>query len=154
VLRGLCLGAACDYAAAAFGGFSLLSESTTGGGIGTTTDSSAAIAALPLGFAAARRLAVTLRFAGAFFALIFFFVAAFLFGAAFFFIATFFLAAVLVFRLGAALRPALRFFAFAIVISIEVEILARRHADEKSRSLLRNNPPHTSARRRYRLAPS
>lgn len=50
------------------------------------------------------------------------FFAAPLFGAAFLFIATFLFAAAFVLRLGAALRPALRFFAFAIVFSVEVEI--------------------------------
>ena len=68
-----------------------------------------------------------------------------LLGAAFFFIATFFFAAALVLRLGAALRPALRFFAFAIVFSVEVEILARRQANENSRSLLRH-PRRAGAR--------
>ena len=148
MLRGFCFGAyRTNQAAAAFGGVSFAPESTTGGGIATTTDSVAALGAAARGLATAFRFTAILRFAGAFLvaAIFFFLVAAFFLGAAlleaaflgagFRFIAIFLFAA-FVLRLGAALRPALRFFAFAIVFSVEVEILARRQACENSRSLL------------------
>jgi hypothetical protein len=113
------------------GGVSSSPESTSGGGM-LTTELFWSIISLDRRLAAGFRRA-TFFFAGAaffraeiFLAGALFFAAprfaAPLFGAAFLFIATFLFAAAFVLRLGAALRPALRFFAFAIVFSVEVEI--------------------------------